>query len=510
MIGMSEAIAPVSAGMEFPLPLAPIGGESIEFVESSHIPPMPKDIPQWEPFKEYSQSLPLVAKELGDRMEGKNVGPHFSRDRGRVVCASLPVFEVKQPETPVREVAIDSRVEPFEVKESLFPEAPRINKPEILQSEAPRIEKPEYTQVKEFETPVKDVAVASRVTPFEAKETIAPETPRVDKPEISQLEEPRINKPEISQTEAPRIAKPEYTQVKEFEKPIKDVAVTSRVTSFEVKEPIAIETPRVDKSEISQLEARRINKPEISQSEAPRVDKPEYVQVKEFEHPVKESAVASHIAPSEVKETLTSETPRINKPEISQSETPRVDKSEISQLEALRINKPEISQSEVPRIEKPEYTRLKEIEKPVKEVVAPSFAPADEKPEVTLVDIASARVSQNTVVQTPESAVVSHLAETVVETLAVTPTLSSTGEGEIHIKLKSDILDGSSIKIEVKNGELKVVVEPASRAAEEILLKSHEAFQNHLAERVTAWRINVGVAVLDLRNNLKRKLEELS
>ena len=431
MIGMSEAIAPVSVGMEFSLPLTPVGGESIEFLKSSHIPPMPKDIPQWEPFKEYSQSLPLVAKELGDRMEGKNVGPHFSRDRGRVVCASLPVFEVKQPETPVREVAIDSRVEPFEVKESLFPEAPRINKPEILQSEAPRIEKPEYTQVKEFETPVKDVAVASRVTPFEAKETIAPETPRVDKPEISQLEEPRINKPEISQTEAPRIAKPEYTQVKEFEKPIKDVAVTSRVTSFEVKEPIAIETPRVDKSEISQLEA-------------------------------------------------------------------------------LRINKPEISQSEVPRIEKPEYTRLKEIEKPVKEVVAPSFAPADEKPEVTLVDIASARVSQNTVVQTPESAVVSHLAETVVETLAVTPTLSSTGEGEIHIKLKSDILDGSSIKIEVKNGELKVVVEPASRAAEEILLKSHEAFQNHLAERVTAWRINVGVAVLDLRNNLKRKLEELS
>ena len=259
MIGMSEAIAPVSVGMEFPLPLAPIGGESIEFVKSSHIPPMPKDIPQWEPFKEYFQSLPLVAKELGDRMEGKNVGPHVSRDRGRVVCASLPVFEVKEPETPVREVA-----------------------------------------------------VASRVTSSEVKETIAPETPRIN------------------------------------------------------------------------------------------------------------------------------------------------------------------------------------------------------KPEVNLVDIASARVSQNTVVQTPESVVVSRLVETVVETLAVTPTLSSTGEGEIRIQLKSDILDGSSIKIEVKNGELKVVVEPASRAAEEILIKSQEAFQNHLAERVTAWRINVGVAVLDLRNNLKRKLEELS
>ena len=365
MIGMSEAIAPVSVGMEFPLPLTPIGGESIEFVKSSHIPPMPKDIPQWEPFKEYSQSLPLVAKELGDRMEGKNVGSHVTRDRGREVCASLPVFEVKEPETPVRKVVVASRVTSSEVKKPIAIETPRIEKPEISQSEASRIEKLEYTQVKEFKTPVKDVAVASRVTSSEVKEPIVPETPRVDKPEISKLEAPRINKPEIVQTEASRI-------------------------------------------------------------------------------------------------------------------------------------------------EKPEYTQLKEIEKPVKEVVAPSFAPANEKPEVTLVDIASARVSQNTVVQTPESAVVSRLVETVVETLAVTPTLSSTGEGEIHIKLKSDILDGSSIKIEVKNGELKVVVEPASRAAEEILLKSQEAFQNHLAERVTAWRINVGVAVLDLRNNLKRKLEELS
>ena len=458
MIGMSEAIAPVSAGMEFPLPLSPIGGESIEFVKSSHIPPMPKDIPQWEPFKEYSQSLPLVAKELGDRMEGKQVGDGF-------VQPTKLAFS-------------------FKTKEPLVLKEPRVDKPEIAQTEASRIEKLEYTQVKEFETPVREVVVASRVTTFEAKETIAPETPRVDKPEMSQ-------------SEASRIEKPEYTQIKEFETPVKDVVVASRVTPFEAKETITPETPRVDKPEILQLEEPRINKPEISQSEAPRIAKPEYTQVKEFETPVKDVAVASRVTSSEVKEPIA-------------IETPRVDKSEMSQLEAPRINKPEISQSEVSRIEKPEYTRLKEIEKPVKEVVAPSFAPANEKPEVTLVDIASARVSQNTVVQTPESAVVSHLVETVVETLAVMPTLSSTGEGEIHIKLKSDILDGSSIKIEVKNGELKVVVEPASRAAEEILLKSHEAFQNHLAERVTAWRINVGVAVLDLRNNLKRKLEELS
>ena len=101
----------------------------------------------------------------------------------------------------------------------------------------------------------------------------------------------------------------------------------------------------------------------------------------------------------------------------------------------------------------------------------------------------------------PEMTAVSRLVETVVETLAATSTLSSGGDGEIRIRLKSDILDGSSIRMEVKDGELKVIVEPASRAAEEILLKHQEAFQLQLAERMSAWRISVGVAAFDLRNH---------
>ena len=105
---------------------------------------------------------------------------------------------------------------------------------------------------------------------------------------------------------------------------------------------------------------------------------------------------------------------------------------------------------------------------------------------------------------------VSRLVETVVETIAVTPALSSGGDGEIRIQLKSDILDGSAIKFEVKNDELKIVVMPASRAAEEILLKAQESFQNQLAERVTAWRVNVGVAAYDLRHNGRNKMEEES
>jgi hypothetical protein len=286
-------------------------------------------------------------------------------------------------------------------------------------------------------------------------------------------------------------------EVKEPETPVREVAVDSRVEPSEVKESLTPKTPRINKSEMSQSEAPHVSKQECVQSGTSCVDKPAPAQVKEPAKPVKEVVFASRVTPIEAKETLPLEMPLINKQEYVQSETPHVSKQEYIQ-------------SETPRVDKPAPAQVKEPETPVREAVTPSLAPVDEKPEVGLIDIASARVSQNTVVQTPESAVVSRLVETVVETIAVTPTLSSNGEGEIRIKLKSDILDGSSIKIEVKNGELKIVVEPASRVAEEILLKSHEAFQNQLAERVTAWRINVGVAAFDLRNNLRRRLEELS
>lgn len=117
-------------------------------------------------------------------------------------------------------------------------------------------------------------------------------------------------------------------------------------------------------------------------------------------------------------------------------------------------------------------------------------------------------------VQAPDAVLQSpraHLAaavNAVVETLAVSPALAATGEGEIRIQLKADVLDGSSIRLEAKGGELKITVTPASRAAEEMLLKHHESFQAHLAERVVNWRINVGVAALSPRHVGNYRTEE--
>ena len=97
-------------------------------------------------------------------------------------------------------------------------------------------------------------------------------------------------------------------------------------------------------------------------------------------------------------------------------------------------------------------------------------------------------------------------ANAVAESIAVSPASGSSNEREIRIQLKADVLDGSSIKIETNGSELKITVVPASRVAEEMLLKNSELFQAQLAERVANWRINVGVAALSAR--VSHKLEE--
>ena len=98
-------------------------------------------------------------------------------------------------------------------------------------------------------------------------------------------------------------------------------------------------------------------------------------------------------------------------------------------------------------------------------------------------------------------------ANAVAENIAVSSAQGPSNEREIRIRLKADVLDGSSIKIETNGSELKITVMPASRAAEEMLLKNSELFQTQLAERVANWRINVGVVALGQRANHKSEEE---
>lgn len=93
----------------------------------------------------------------------------------------------------------------------------------------------------------------------------------------------------------------------------------------------------------------------------------------------------------------------------------------------------------------------------------------------------------------------------VAEAIQVSPTLASTGEGEIRIELKNEILDGSKIRFEVDKGTLSVTIYPATQEVSHILANNLEAFQNHLEARVSVWRINVGVSAWSPKTNFKDK-----
>jgi hypothetical protein len=268
--------------------------------------------------------------------------------------------------------------------------------------------------------------------------------------------------------ESPRVETPEHAEAKEIEKPvaIKDVQAT-RVETVKIPEVRTPESPRIETTEYA--ETKEIEKPvAIKDIETPRVEMAKAPEVRKFESPL--SGERNTGFAQESKSPV--------------AETPKETRA---------------SGFDFVRVQKTENTSARIFESSSAQVSGKSNVQELEKPDIQAFDTTALRMPENVRVQTTERAIVTRLVETVVETIAVTPALSSGGDGEIFIRLKPDILDGSSVRIEVKDGELKVVVVPASRAAEEILQKAQETFQNQLAERVTAWRVNVGVAAFDLR-----------
>ena len=94
-------------------------------------------------------------------------------------------------------------------------------------------------------------------------------------------------------------------------------------------------------------------------------------------------------------------------------------------------------------------------------------------------------------------------ADAVAASVQVSPDLARTGTGEIRVRLRPDVLDGSSVRFEASGGDLKITLYPATQAAAAVLEAHLERFRTHLAERVANWRINVGVAAWDPHPHMK-------
>ena len=162
------------------------------------------------------------------------------------------------------------------------------------------------------------------------------------------------------------------------------------------------------------------------------------------------------------------------KPEIKLESPPVVDKTEAAKAE-----------DEVVALDAKQVQPLQAI--PVA-VAANSAGTVDAQSatarEVSAVSAASARTEA--VVE-----VVDKLVEAVVSQITVTPSIVQ-GEGEVHMTLKANVLDGSDITLSAKGGELAVVVTPATPEAAQAIAVAAPRLEVALAEHVPTFR-NVAV-----------------
>jgi len=114
---------------------------------------------------------------------------------------------------------------------------------------------------------------------------------------------------------------------------------------------------------------------------------------------------------------------------------------------------------------------------------APVFAPAAVSSTIEIDPAAaSARTSE-----------MAEAANAVAETIRVTPGVAR-GDGEVVIRLKPTVLDGSEIRLEAKGTSIAVEIRPATPDAARAVERMQEEFAKTLSERIPSFQFSVSVA----------------
>lgn len=94
---------------------------------------------------------------------------------------------------------------------------------------------------------------------------------------------------------------------------------------------------------------------------------------------------------------------------------------------------------------------------------------------------------------------VGKVAQVVAAQILVNPALVR-GEGQMVVRLKEDVLDGSSVKLTAEAGTLSVEITPATRSAQHAAVAAASRLESALAEHVAAFH-HVRVSVKKGRQN---------
>ena len=83
-------------------------------------------------------------------------------------------------------------------------------------------------------------------------------------------------------------------------------------------------------------------------------------------------------------------------------------------------------------------------------------------------------------------------AAAVTETIKVTPSLVR-GDGEVVIRLKPNVLDGSEIRLEARGTEVTIDIRPANADVAQAVERSQAQFAQQLSERLPSFQFTVAV-----------------
>ena len=194
-------------------------------------------------------------------------------------------------------------------------------------------------------------------------------------------------------------------------------------------------------------------------------------------------------------------TPTVDRP------LPIVDKQVPVEVQDLRRDAqgPKIEVAEIRhQVEKPAPS----AEKPVSMVDKP-LPPDDRRQAAKVEDVVipivvplaqdSAPIAASATIEIDPSAAAARTSElteaaaAVAETIKVTPSLVR-GDGEVVIRLKPSVLDGSEIRLEARGSEVTIDIRPANADVAQAVERSQAQFAQQLAERLPSFQFTVAVA----------------
>ena len=247
------------------------------------------------------------------------------------------------------------------------------------------------------------------------------------------------------------------------------------------------------------VEAVVVEKPIVNAAvdEKPVVEKPAVAPVIVDRPAAARPVVEAVVVEKPIVNAAVDEKPVVEKPAVAPVIVDRLvaAKPEVAELGSDRIGTPIVTTSA--DVEEPAYDKTVVVDLSQEAAKVAASQTATIAPQA--VDVHSATVSMSSARTEVIAETVGKVVEAVAAQILVTPALVK-GEGEMIVRLKSDVLDGSTIRLAAESGTLSVEISPATQSAQRAIVEASPRLEAALAEHVAAFH-HVRVLVKKGRQN---------